>query len=100
MLEVLQAKGYWWKIKSVDTGNEGVAPAKYIGYPMLELLQLFQFAMTNKVPTPEIQEMKRDCYNEDTKAAFFFHNAFDPMFLDKLRHIQSKQYCKCHECEC
>ena len=34
------------EIQSLETGQKSVVPMKYIGYSMVELLQLFQFALS------------------------------------------------------
>ena len=74
------------EIQSLETGQKSVVPMKYIGYSMVELLYLFQFAMT--APNPLVLD-------DDDKEMYFIQKITDdPTLLQSLRKWFSKQKCK------
>ena len=93
--EILMLSIYGYEVQSLETGWKGVVPMTYIGYSMVELLYLFQFAMTQqKLPIPPIL-FNNSLLSDDDKAEYFIKKLTnDPTLLQLLRKQISKQKCK------
>ena len=96
--ELLQLSNNGIEVKSLETGHKGIIPIGYVGYSKLELLQLFQFVMTEQevnLPHPVLQKIRNDLDSNDKKASLFLQSIDDdPTLLDTLRRGIFKQYCK------
>ena len=96
--ELLQLSNNGLEVQSLETGYKGIIPIGCVGYSKLELLQLFQFVMTEQevnLPHPVLQKIRNDLDSNDKKAALFLQSIDDnPTLLDTLRREISKQYCK------
>ena len=78
------------EVKSLETGQQGTAPMIYIGYSMVELLYLFQFAMRKQGELHRLVPL-----NDDEKAEYFIQKfTNDSILLLSLRNRMSKQKCK------
>ena len=96
--ELLQLSNNGIEVKSLETGRKGIIPTGCVGYSKLELLQLFQFVMTEQemsLPHPVLQKIRNDLDSNDKKASLFLQSIDDdPTLLDTLRSEILKQYCK------
>ena len=96
--ELLQLSNNGLEVQSLETGYKGIIPFDYVGYSMLELLQLFQFVMAEQevnLPHPVLQKIRNDLDSNDKKASLFLQSIDDdPTLLVTLRSEISKQYCK------
>ena len=96
--EVLQLSNNGIEVQSLETGRKGIIPIGCVGYSKLELLQLFQFVMTEQevnLPHPVLQKIRNDLDDNDDKASLFLQSIDDdPILLVTLRRGILKQYCK------
>ena len=100
--ELLQLSNNGLEVQLLETGhkeNISIGCAKScVGYSKLELLQLFQFVMTEQevnLPHPVLQMIRNDLDDNDDKASLFLQSIDDdPTLLDTLRREILKQYCK------
>ena len=96
--ELLQLSNNGIEVKSMETGHKAINPIGCVGYSKLELLQLFQFVMTEhkvNIPHPVLQKIRNDLDNNNNKVSLFLQSTDDdPTVLVTLRRISLKQYCK------
>ena len=100
--ELLQLSNNGLEVQSLEAGHKGIIPIgcvkSRVGYSKLELLQLFQFVMTEQevnLPHPVLQKIRNDLDSNDKKASLFLQSIDDdPTLLDTLRKEILKQYCK------
>ena len=97
--ELLQLCDNGLEVQSLETGHKGITPIGCVGYSKLELLQLFQFVMTEQevnLPHPVLQKIKNNLDSDDKKASLFIQSIDDdPTLLATLRRETTlKQYCK------
>ena len=96
--ELLQLSDNGIEVQSLETGHKGIIPFDYVGYSKLELLQLFQFVMTEQevnLPHPVLQKIRNDLDSNDKKASLFLQSINDdPTLLVTLRREILMQYCK------
>ena len=100
--ELLQLSNNGLEVQILETGYKGIIPIgcvkSCVGYSKLELLQLFQFVMTEQevnLPHPVLQKIRNDLYSNDKKASLFLQSIDDdPTLLVTLRRKILKQYCK------
>ena len=96
--ELLQLSNNGLEVQSLLTGHKGIILAGCVGYSKLELLQLFQFVMTEQevnLPHPVLQKIRNDLDSNDKKASLFLQSIDDdPTLLDTLRRGMLNQYCK------
>ena len=96
--ELLQLSTNGLEVQSLETGHKGIIPTGCVGYSKLELLQLFQFVMTEQevnLPHPVLQKIRNDLDSNDKKASLFLQSIDDdPTLLDTLRRGMLNQYCK------
>ena len=86
--EILQLSTNGHEIQSLETGQKSAVPMKYIGYSMVELLYLFQFAIMKK-QLPVLLD------DDDEKAEYFIQKiTHDPTLLKSLRKLIIKDKCK------
>ena len=87
--ELLQLDTNRWEVQSLETGHKGIILTGQVGYSKLELLQLFQFVMSEQelnIPHPVLQKIRNDLDSDDDKAALFLQSIDDdPTLLDTLR---------------
>ena len=82
--ELLKLSTNGHEIQSLETGQKSVVPMKYIGYSMVELLYLFQFAI-----------MEEQLPDDDEKMEYFIQKITgDPTLLKSLRKLITKDKCK------
>ena len=78
------------EVQSLETGQKSAVPIKYTGYSMVELLYLFQYAITKEgsLHLPVL-------FDDDEKAGYFMQKLTgDATLLPSLRKQLSKQKCK------
>ena len=96
--ELLQLSTNGWEVQSLETGHKGIISIGCVGYSKLELLQLFQFVMTEQelnIPHPVLQKISNDLDGDDDKASLFLQSIDDdPTLLAKLRREILKRCCK------
>ena len=96
--ELLQFGNNGLEVQSLETGHKGIIPIGCVGYSKLELLQLFQFVMTEQevnLPHPVLQKIRNDLDSNDKKASLFLQFIDDePTLLVTLRRKILQQYCK------
>ena len=96
--ELLQRSTNGWEVQSLETGHKGIILTGYVGYSKLELLQLFQFVMTEQevnLPHPVLQKIWNDLDSDDDKASLFLQSIDDdPTLLDTLRREIFTSCCK------
>ena len=100
--ELLQLSNNGLEVQLLETGHKGIIPIgcvkRHVGYSKLELLQLFQFVMTEQevnLPYPVLQKIRNDLDDNDDKASLFLQSIDDdPTLLVTLRREILKQYCK------
>ena len=100
--ELLQLSNNGLEVQLLETGhkeNISIGCAKScVGYSKLELLQLFQFVMTEQevnLPHPVLQKIRNELDDNNDKASLFLQSIDeDPTLLVKLRREILKQYCK------
>ena len=87
--ELLQLGTNRWEIQSLETGHKGIILTGQVGYSKLELLQLFQFVMSEEelnIHHPVLQKIRSDLDSDDDKAALFLQSIDDdPTLLVTLR---------------
>ena len=87
--ELLQLSTNGHEVQSLETGQKSAVPMIYIGYSRVELLQLFQFAVTD----PLIQF--DDNLSDDDRAYYFMKKITNnPTQVQSLRKWISKHKCK------
>uniref|UniRef100_A0A1X7T200 Uncharacterized protein n=1 Tax=Amphimedon queenslandica TaxID=400682 RepID=A0A1X7T200_AMPQE len=78
------------EVQSLETGQDSAVPMKYIGYSRVELLYLFQFAITK-----EGLSLLPFLLDDDEKAEYFIQKINDdPTLLQSLRELITKDKCK------
>ena len=100
--ELLQLSNNGLEVQSLETGyKESISIGcvkSCVGYSKLELLQLFQFVMTEQevnLPHPVLQKIRNDLDSNDKKASLFLQSIDDdPTLIDTIRREILKQYCK------
>ena len=96
--ELLQLSNNGLEVQLLEAGHKGIIPIGCVGYSKLELLQLFQFVMTEQevnLPHPVLQKIRNDLDSNDKKASLFLQSIDDdPTLLVTLRREKLKQYCK------
>uniref|UniRef100_A0A1X7SS89 SH3 domain-containing protein n=1 Tax=Amphimedon queenslandica TaxID=400682 RepID=A0A1X7SS89_AMPQE len=77
---------FWWKGKSLVSGDEGYIPSSCV-YSMLESLQLLEFILSVKeLHLPILQKIRNDSSSNDKKASLFLETINDdPIMIDALR---------------
>ena len=93
---------WWWKGRSLMSGDEGDIPSSCV-YSMLESLQLLEFILSvEEVSLPILQKIRNDSSSNDEKASLFLETINDdPIMISALR-IDKKQHDKgniCDHCE-
>uniref|UniRef100_A0A1X7TMT4 SH3 domain-containing protein n=2 Tax=Amphimedon queenslandica TaxID=400682 RepID=A0A1X7TMT4_AMPQE len=86
-LEIYEKENsFWWKGKSLVSGDEGLIPSSCV-YSMLELLQLLEFILSvEEVSLPIVQKIRNDSFSNDEKASFFLETINDdPIMISALR---------------
>uniref|UniRef100_A0A1X7TJR5 Tyrosine-protein kinase n=1 Tax=Amphimedon queenslandica TaxID=400682 RepID=A0A1X7TJR5_AMPQE len=74
------------EVQSLETGQKSAVPMKYIGYSRVELLYLFQFAITK-----EGLSLLPALLDDDKKAEYFVQKITDdPTLLQPLRELITK----------
>uniref|UniRef100_A0A1X7TK33 non-specific protein-tyrosine kinase n=1 Tax=Amphimedon queenslandica TaxID=400682 RepID=A0A1X7TK33_AMPQE len=92
--ELLQLSIYGHEVQSLETGQKSAVPMIYVGYSRVELLHLFQFAMTQqKLPNPPILFDNNSLVtSDDNKSEYFIKKITnDPTLLQLLRSQILKQ---------
>ena len=96
--ELLQLSTNGHEVQSLETGQKSAVPMIYIGYSRVELLYLFQFAITQ-----ERLFLLPALFDDDEKAEYFIQKITkDPTLLKSLRELITKDKCKeaCMVCAC
>ncbi|XP_019856456.1 PREDICTED: uncharacterized protein LOC100638399 [Amphimedon queenslandica] len=84
--ELLQLSANGHEVQSLETGQKSAVPMKYIGYSRVELLYLFQFAVTK-----EGLFLLPVLLDDDEKAEYFIQKiTSDPTLLKSLRELTTK----------
>uniref|UniRef100_A0A1X7T0D2 SH3 domain-containing protein n=1 Tax=Amphimedon queenslandica TaxID=400682 RepID=A0A1X7T0D2_AMPQE len=86
-LEIYEKESsYWWKGRSLVSGDEGVIPSSFV-YSMLESLQLLEFILSvEEVSLPILQKIRNDSSSNDEKASLFLETINDdPIMISALR---------------
>ena len=87
--ELLQLGTNGWEVQSLETGHKDIVLTGHVCYSKLELLQLFQFVMTEQevsLPYPVLQMIRNDLDSDDDKASLFLQSIDDdPTLLDTIR---------------
>ena len=87
--ELLQLGTNGWEVQSLETGHKDIVFTGHVCYSKLELLQLFQFVMTEQevsLPYPVLQMIRNDLDSDDDKASLFLQSIDDdPTLLDTIR---------------
>ena len=100
--ELLQLSNNGLEVQSLETGYKEIIPIgcvkSCVGHSKLELLQLFQFVMTEQevnLPHPVLQKIRDDLDDNNDKASLFLQSIDDDQtLLVTLRREILKQYCK------
>ena len=88
--ELLQLSTNGHEVQSLETGQKSAVPMIYIGYSRVELLYLFQFAITK-----EGLSLLPALLDDDEKAEYFIQKITeDPTLLKSLRELITKNKCK------
>ena len=86
-LEIYEKESsFWWKGRSLVSGDEGVIPSSCV-YSMLESLQLLEFILSvEEVSLPILQKIRNDSSSNDEKASLFLETINDdPIMIPALR---------------
>uniref|UniRef100_A0A1X7TW36 SH3 domain-containing protein n=1 Tax=Amphimedon queenslandica TaxID=400682 RepID=A0A1X7TW36_AMPQE len=77
---------FWWKGRSLVSGDEGDIPSSCV-YSMLESLQLLEFILSvEEVSLPILQKIRNDSSSNDEKASLFLETINDdPIMISALR---------------
>ncbi|XP_019856454.1 PREDICTED: uncharacterized protein LOC100638653 isoform X2 [Amphimedon queenslandica] len=87
--KLLQLSTNGHEVQSLETGQKSAVPMKYIGYSRVELLYLFQFAVT--AVTKEGLSLLPALFNDGEKAEYFIVRITnDPTLLQSLRNLTTK----------
>ena len=97
--ELLQLCDNGIEVKSLETGHKGIIHIGCVGYSKLELLQLFQFVMSEQevnLPHSVLQKIRNDLDSDDKKASLFIQSIDDDstLLVTLRREITLKKYCK------
>ena len=85
-LEISRKSGFWWRGRSLVSGDEGDIPSICVQYNSLESLQLFLFVMEEEVSLPVFQKIRNNlCSNDDTVSLFLKTINDDPILIEALR---------------
>ena len=88
--ELLQLSTNGHEVQSLETGQKSAVPMIYIGYSRVELLYLFQFAITK-----EELSLLPALLDDDKKAEYFIQEITDdPTLLQSLRELITMDKCK------
>uniref|UniRef100_A0A1X7T6A8 SH3 domain-containing protein n=1 Tax=Amphimedon queenslandica TaxID=400682 RepID=A0A1X7T6A8_AMPQE len=81
-----KSNSFWWKGRSLVSGDEGVIPSSCV-YSMLESLQLLEFILSvEEVSLPILQKIRNDSSSNDEKASLFLETINDdPIMISALR---------------
>uniref|UniRef100_A0A1X7ST03 SH3 domain-containing protein n=2 Tax=Amphimedon queenslandica TaxID=400682 RepID=A0A1X7ST03_AMPQE len=81
-----RSDSFYWKGRSLVSGNEGEIPSSYV-YSMLESLQFLEFILSvEEVSLPILQEIRNDSSSNDEKASLFLETINDdPIMISALR---------------
>uniref|UniRef100_A0A1X7THA9 SH3 domain-containing protein n=1 Tax=Amphimedon queenslandica TaxID=400682 RepID=A0A1X7THA9_AMPQE len=86
-LEIYEKQNsFFWKGKSLVSGDEGVIPSSCV-YSMLESLQLLEFILSvEEVSLPILQKIRNDSSSNDENASLFLETINDdPIMISALR---------------
>ena len=77
---------FWWKGKSLVSGDEGYIPSSCV-YSMLESLQLLEFILSvEEVSLPILQKIRNDLSSNNEKVSLFLEIINDdPIMISALR---------------
>ena len=93
---------FWWKGRSLVSGDEGVIPSSCV-YSMLESLQLLEFILSvEEVSLPILQKIRNDSSSNGEKASLFLETINDdPIMISALRQdkIQHDKGNICDYCD-
>ena len=100
--ELLQLSNNGLEVQLLETGHKGIisigCAKSCVGYSKLELLQLFQFVMTEQEVNllhPVLQKIRNNLDSNDKKASLFLQSIDDdPTLIVTLRRKILKQCCK------
>ncbi|XP_019858232.1 PREDICTED: NACHT, LRR and PYD domains-containing protein 12-like [Amphimedon queenslandica] len=95
-LEIYQQKfktKFWWKGRSLVSGNEGLIPSSCV-YSMLESLQLLEFILSvEEVSLPILQKIRNDSCSHDEKVSLFLETINDdPIIISALRQDKEQHH--------
>ena len=99
-LEIYDKSGsFWWKGRSLVSGDEGDIPSSCV-YSMLESLQLLEFILSvEEVSLPILQKIRNDSSSNDEKASLFLETINDdPIMIPALRQ-DKEQHDKGNICD-
>ena len=90
---------FWWKGRSLVSGDEGTIPSSCV-YSMLESLQLLEFILSvEEVSLPILQKIRNDLSSNDEKAYLFLETINDdPIMIPALRQ-DKEQHDKGNTCD-
>ena len=94
-----KSDSFWWKGRSLVSGDEGVIPSSFV-YSMLESLQLLEFILSvEEVSLPILQKIRNDSSSNDEKASLFSETINDdPIMISALRQ-DKEQHDKGNICD-
>ena len=94
-----KSEGFWWKGRSLVSGDEGYIPSSCV-YSMLESLQLLEFILSvEEVSLPILQKIRNDSSSNDEKASLFLETINDdPIMIPALRQ-DKEQHDKGNICD-
>ena len=94
-----KSEGFWWKGRSLVSGDEGRIPSSCV-YSMLESLQLLEFILSvEEVSLPILQKIKNDSSSNNEKASLFLETINDdPIMIPALRQ-DKEQHDKGNICD-
>ncbi|XP_019858424.1 PREDICTED: uncharacterized protein LOC109586659 [Amphimedon queenslandica] len=99
-LEIYEKEiSFWWKGRSLVSGDEGVIPSSCV-YSMFESLQLLEFILSVKeVSLPILQKIRNDSSSNDEKASLFLETINDDAIMISALREDKEQHDEGNICE-
>ena len=99
--ELLQLSNNGLEVQILETGHKGIIPIgcvkSHVGYSKLELLQLFQFVLSEQevnIPNPVLQKVRNNLDSNDKKASLFLQSIDDDLTLLVTLRREILGHCK------
>ena len=98
-LKIYKSDSFWWRGRSLVSGDEGLIPSSFV-YSMLESLQLLEFILSVEgVYLPILQKIRNDSSSKDEKASLFLETINDDSIMISALRQDKKQHDEGNICD-